>query len=161
MVSAEYLKNDNCNFLSSRKRCNASLAQNNILDNRNLIIKGLKWSLGNEKNIHFSTDIWLTDIPFSNYIHPNRRSSIDVTTNVDKFIDQHKNTWNTQNLESYFPIDIINTINNTPIPICNIKYDIIWKSDSLGQFSIKSASWANNMKIPPHPKATFSMIYEN
>lgn len=156
MVTAKYLNNDNYNFLSCRKNHNASLAWKNILDSRDIIKKGLKWSLGNGEDINFWMDKWLTDSSLLDYVHPDNRDMIDITKKVRDIID-HSTThsWITHLIHNYLPQDIINILNNTPMHVTNIKDKIIWKYNSTGQFSVKSTTWVNNSDIPFHRKAKF------
>lgn len=88
-----------------------------------------------------------------NYVFPDKIHEIDITINsAILFGDNKRWHW-----ESYLflPCDIISKINNIPIPMTNIKDKIVWKFNSIGQFSIKSATWANNTDIPSYPKAKF------
>lgn len=52
-----------------------------------------------------------------------------------------------------FPDHIINTIKAIPIPISNIAAKIQWKCINDSNFSVKTATWANNYSIRPHTKA--------
>lgn len=61
----------------------------------------MKWSLGNGKDIHFWTKIWLTDSPLLNYVLLDKRHQIDITNKIRDFID-HNKTWQTQNLTCFF-----------------------------------------------------------
>lgn len=64
-----------------------------------------------------------------------------------------KKSWNLDSLANILPQNIIKMIRNTPSPITITDYKMYWKFTSIGQFSIKSATWPNNTTIEAHPKA--------
>ena len=53
IMRRKYLRKDS--FFQARKKQNNSTAWNGILDARELVIKGMRWILGNGKNILFWT----------------------------------------------------------------------------------------------------------
>lgn len=79
------------------------MAWKNILDSRDIIKKGLKWSLGNGEDINFWMDKWLTDSSLLDYVHPDNRDMIDITKKVRDIID-HSTThsWNTHLIQTTF-----------------------------------------------------------
>lgn len=121
--TAKYLHNNKNSFLTYKKRCNASLAWKNILDNRDLIKKGLKWSFRNDKDIYFWKDIWLSEFRLFTLFSQIKEM---ISTLAKKFVVLlmiNKN-W-VDNLAAFLPSSILSMIRNTPIPISNMVDKVI------------------------------------
>lgn len=79
---------------------------------------------------------------------------------MSDFINNNRK-WNLDNLRNCLPTNIIEKVpripilinNIVPIPINNIDDKLNWEFSTGGQFSVKTATWANNSSIPPYTKA--------
>lgn len=66
------------------------------------------------------------------------------------------NNWNLSNTNiKYFTSFGIDKTLLIPISINNIKDKIVWKFTNYGEFSIRTAIWANNYAVRPYAKAKF------
>lgn len=129
-------------FFSTKKTSAASSALNNIQDQRKLIQRGLKWILENDWKLTFGMIFvkWL-----STHLETN-------TKQLSDFIDEEK-IWKQESFRNCLLEEIINEINNTPIPVNNTVAKVSWKFTSTNLFSVKSVTWAENINIKPHWKA--------
>ena len=96
----KYLRKNS--FFQVKKKQNNSTAWNGILDARDLITKGMRWILGNGKNIMFWTFNWVFDNPLINLIPDGNRSRININETVNDYIINGR--WDVQRLASVHPI---------------------------------------------------------
>lgn len=43
-------------------------------------------------------------------------------------------------------------IGNIPMPGTDVQDKTVWKYTASGKFYLKTTTWANNDKLPPHPR---------
>lgn len=91
----------------------------------------------------------MNESPLIQNVHPDKRSVINHDDKVSHFIDDN-NVWKFFELTKILPAHIRKIV-DTPIPINDI-HKIIWKYTTDCKFSVKTVTWANNDKIPPHLK---------
>lgn len=79
------------------------------------------------------------------------RNQINGNSKVSGFVVHAKNLVMIKNIlhSNYSKIKAI------PIPVSDINDRPAWKSTTSGGFSITSATWTNNDKMPPHPRTKF------
>lgn len=150
VVSAKYLTKKN--FMEVRKATNASRMWKHILDHRYLLKKGISWCLGDGNNINFWQDNWMPESPLIKKVPLERRSVVNMEDKVSKYINR-SHGWQLMELRGLLPDDIITKSENIPIPVMDVRDKIIWKYNTDGSFTIKTATWANNDRIPLHSKA--------
>lgn len=75
--------------------------------------------------------------------------TFDHQAKVSQFVSSLKN-WILDSLKEILPDDIINSISFIPIPTKNVRDEMISND---GQFSMKTATYADNETISPHFKA--------
>lgn len=90
--------------------------------------------------------------PLIDHVPEDSRTFINRNEKVSKFIDSARR-WNLVELLGVLPTQIIENIQNILIPLSDVQDRIIWNYTNDGEFSVKTASWANNDKIIPHPRA--------
>lgn len=83
-------------------------AWNSILEIIDIIIKSLRWIVGNDKSINFWTFNWVCPFPLINLIPENLRTNIDWNINVSDFIT-NKN-WDRDKLLSLIDQEIVKQI---------------------------------------------------
>lgn len=91
---------------------------------------------------------------------------MDESPLINKILSNMEELINTQAKVSNFITSIksgvfqsIQKIQKIPIPINDIEDRIAWKFTSDGDFSVKTAAWANNESSRPHQK--LSSLLEN
>lgn len=113
IVRQKYLRDTN--FFQARKKHSSSTAWKGILDSRDLLLKGLRWSVGNGKTIKFWTFNWVYPFPLANLLSEQERANLDWNISVYDFIQN--NGWNLPKLSSVIDNDTVKKIMAIPLPI--------------------------------------------
>ncbi|KAL6214156.1 hypothetical protein ACLB2K_013594 [Fragaria x ananassa] len=110
-----------------------------ILDFRDLLTQGLRWTVGNGRSINFWTFNWVFPFPLSNLLNDSQKASINWNDSVADFMTNK--CWNKQKLLQVLDHSIVNQILGIPIPVCDQEDELIWGPSCNGNFSIKTATW--------------------
>ncbi|XP_056688407.1 uncharacterized protein [Spinacia oleracea] len=137
IMRKKYLQNTN--FFSAKRKIKDSPIWISILNQREILRKGIRWKIGNGNHINFWKDNWvgqyaLSDLPCNS---PNS-SRGDVY--VNSFIDESKN-WDIRKLSSFLTPELVQKIKGIPIPVNEVPDNPIWGCTNSGEFSVKSATW--------------------
>ena len=127
LIQEKYLKG--IDILEFCKKINISWQFGRLLNLTNLFQKGIRWELGNGKQIDFWKDTWLGNLPLYNYRDPNNNS----TEKVCNFFNTNK-AWDIPKLQNILPNSVVSDIITKRIPICEIDDKLIWTSTLNGSF---------------------------
>ena len=103
IIRQKYLRNSN--FFQATKKDSGSMAWKSILDCRSLLLKGLRWSVGNGRCINFWTFNWVYPFPLLNLLTDHQRDNIDWNSTISDFIQN--NEWNITKLASVIDNDTV------------------------------------------------------
>ncbi|KAL6142199.1 hypothetical protein ACLB2K_060482 [Fragaria x ananassa] len=104
-----------------------------------LFISGMRWIIGNGKNIKFWTFNWVYNFPLINLLDYSVKDMTDVDATVADFIEN--GCWNFPKLISCLDRPTVNVISSINIPIVDFEDEFVWGPASNGVFSVKSAMW--------------------
>ncbi|XP_056697878.1 uncharacterized protein [Spinacia oleracea] len=138
IMRKKYLQNNN-SFFTVKKKTRDSVIWNHILNQREILRKGIRWRLGNGKSINFWRDNWIGQYALIDLPVIAQNASNEETT-VAHFIDDRKN-WNIEKLSSILPPEIVQKIKGIPIPVNDLPDNPIWGCTNSREFSVKSATW--------------------
>ncbi|PRQ38834.1 hypothetical protein RchiOBHm_Chr4g0418351 [Rosa chinensis] len=110
------------------------MAWKGILDNRDLLIQGMLWIVGNGTDIRFWTFNWAFSFPLINLISTTNRISIDIDENVSDYIVN--GCWNVNKLSVFLDHDTVNSILSIPLPALDSRDEFVWGPTSSGIFSV-------------------------
>ncbi|PRQ27069.1 putative reverse transcriptase zinc-binding domain-containing protein [Rosa chinensis] len=137
-------------FFDVPKQPHQSFAWKGILDSRDIILKGMRWIIGNGRNIKFWTFNWIYDFPLIQLVDENTRPFIDLDESVLDYFDN--GVWNIDKLNLHLDSSIVRDISFVNLPFSDREDEFVWGPASDGKFSIKSATWFQcNQNV--HPKA--------
>ncbi|OMP05840.1 hypothetical protein COLO4_08513 [Corchorus olitorius] len=135
VMTSKYLRKGE--FLKVENKNGGSFGWRSILAGRETLSKGLKWRVGNDNQINFLHDKWVSD----NRLIDNVVGQTDerlLQAKVSQFYDEYG--WKTEELLDLLPADIVRKIQAIPIQISHHVQDkMIWGSSPNGEFSTKSA----------------------
>ncbi|GJS58593.1 reverse transcriptase [Tanacetum coccineum] len=107
---------------------------NNLLHGRDLLLRGVRWQVGNRQSISFWTQKW---VPFNEdfFIH----SPLGPFPNGGKVLYFIGNgAWNTRMLRKYVSVREAEIILGIPISQTGCPDKLVWHFDSKGQYTVKS-----------------------
>ena len=116
-----------------------SLAWKGILGASDIILKGMRWVVGDGKDILFWTHNWFFPHPIFHLIPENQFHSIQRDTKVAEFLSNGQ--WDRNKLNIILDNDIVDKICDIPFPLNNAKDTVVWGPSTNGRFSVKSATW--------------------
>uniref|UniRef100_A0A803QG02 Reverse transcriptase domain-containing protein n=1 Tax=Cannabis sativa TaxID=3483 RepID=A0A803QG02_CANSA len=131
VLKARYFKN--WNFLNASKDSLPSLTWQSICDGRDLLIKGLRWKIGNGNSVKCASDPWL---PGNTSFRPYTFCG-DVDFSIEHYIT-HDRQWDLNLLRQHFgQIDIDRILSLSISP--NSREDrLIWHHSDFGSYTVKS-----------------------
>ena len=107
---------------------------------KDLIRKGMVWSLGNDNDIYFWYDNWIENRSLIELLNMEDDIQPNIQTKVSEFIQDKK--WNVQKLHQYVNDHlVVQKIIGIPIPITKISDSYYWGLTSSGLFTTKSTTW--------------------
>lgn len=124
-------------FFGTKIRQTDSCAWKCILRCRNTLKKGIRWRVGDGKQISFWYDNWCANDCLANLLPSGQ---FDTNIKVYSFITTDR-TWDVPKLQSILPNDLVQIVRGTPIPSHSTEDTICWGLTSSGDFSTKSATW--------------------
>ena len=138
LIKDKYLRKTS--FLQYKSSTNDSWIWKNILKQRELLDKGLRWKLGNGTSIRFWTDRWMSEKIIMEWLQINNTHVHDLNFRVSECFTTNKE-WDLTRLKMLVPDHIVERIVAIPIPFHDIEDEICWAIESNGKFSVKSATW--------------------
>ena len=133
-------------FFDSRTKQTDSWVWKCLLRIRPFIKQGLRWKVGNGRNIKFWTDIWCSDATLASILNLDLGNLPEADLRVSDFITPEKQ-WDTTKLRNYLSLDLIQSIQSIPLPYTDVADSFCWGYTGSGEFSTKSATWAAHDNI--------------
>ena len=137
-------------FFEARKKQHDSWIWKCMLQTRPFIKQGIRWKVGNGRNINFWTDTWCSNTPLASTLGLDWESLPDAELRVSDFITPEKQ-WDTAKLQQYLPADLIQQIHSIPLPCSNVTDSFCWGFTGSGEFSVKSATWKAHEGLAHNP----------
>ena len=119
-------------FLRAKLGSNPSFMWRSILAARDLLGEGIRWSLGNGKEVSIWNDDWgVSDLQ-------KLSQALEVQW-VAELIDTNRGAWDISVLQEVFEPDTTLRIQQLPLPNSNANDSVLWKACTNGVFTVKSA----------------------
>ncbi|XP_023911364.1 uncharacterized protein LOC112022977 [Quercus suber] len=135
ILKAKYFPNSD--FLNVALGTNPSYTWRNILSAQSIVKQGVRWRVGNGKDIRIWGDKWLPRGPSYEVISP--RLFLHQDTRVSELIHMERKSWKEEVIRQLFlPVDA-ETILGTPLSIGLPGDRIIWAETNNGCFTVRSA----------------------
>lgn len=132
VMQARYYQNSD--FLSANAGSNPSFIWRSILWGRQVLKKGIRWCIGNDKKISVFSDNWLSRLDIFKPISP---PNLPVDSVVADLIGS-ENQWNAEKLNQYFRQEDVEIILKIPLPKEQSADEVMWHFDKKGEYSVKS-----------------------
>lgn len=126
----------NSDFLHASKGRQPSWAWSSLIQGREILLKGIRWQVGNGNSILFWSDNW---IPISKdfKVHTARPPDCSVVYARD-LIDARTKSWKEQDLRALVSKEEADAILSIPISQCGKEDFLIWHFTPNGMYSVKS-----------------------
>ncbi|KAF7842396.1 reverse transcriptase [Senna tora] len=125
----------NGDFLSAKRGARASWAWSSLLEGRDLLAKGLIWSVGDGNAVKAWMDPWIPNAPgFKPLSRPLHAGGLEVK--VNEFISNGR--WNVELLRCWFSEKECADIINISLSITNRSDKLLWSHNRSGLFTVKS-----------------------
>lgn len=158
ILKGKYLGEES--FVQVQQCKNASYAWKSILYGRELLIKGLKRSVGNGRDIRVWTEPWLEDDEGVCRPPLRKQRCFDVNLLVSELIDYRRRRWNRRRLEEIFvPDDVRTLVKNQPA--VSEQDSWVWKHNRSGVYSVKTGyelAMSENKKIMATGQSAFPSL---
>jgi hypothetical protein len=123
-------------FLSAVKPRSASFTWRSILHGRDLLVKGLRWNVGNGERISITKDNWIPGFP-ADTIKP--LSPIPAAAKFCFLMNDEGNAWEVDTVRMFFHDELASTILQIPIRRHGGDDYVSWAHDKHGLYTVKSA----------------------
>ena len=126
---------------------NPSYTWRSILAAQPIVCEGLRWRVGNGRDIRIWEDKWLPMTPTHRVYSP--RLFLDSDTRVCELIKPESSSWNSQVIDALFYPHEAEVIKGLPLSSRLPSDKLIWAASSNGLFSVRSTySLAINLNRP-------------
>ncbi|XVF69925.1 hypothetical protein PTKIN_Ptkin11bG0120100 [Pterospermum kingtungense] len=123
-------------FLDATLGRNPSYTWLNIIKGRRILEKGLKWRLGNDRNIRVWKDRWYPETSsFMIESDPRDRDSEELLVS---FIDGEAQKWNEFLIDQVFSVQEARCIKSIPLGVGDVQDVLMWHFDKKGKYTVKS-----------------------
>lgn len=126
----------NTDFLHAPKGRRPSWAWSSLLQGRELLIKGVRWQVGNGSKILFWDDKWVT-VSKDFKIHTARPPDCPLEY-VQDFINDQSKSWKEDEIIKWVSNEESNSILTIPISYTGKDDSLVWHFDSKGHYTVKS-----------------------
>ncbi|KAH9723191.1 reverse transcriptase domain-containing protein [Citrus sinensis] len=149
VLQARYFRNSS--FLCAKAGANASYIWRSIMWGRQVIMKGMRWRIGNGKKVAIFSDNWLPRPETFRLIFP---PSLHVSSVVADLI-KADNQWDEIKLRQHFmDVDTVEIL-KIPLPAEKEEDEVLWHYDKRGNYSVKSGyQLALRSKFPDSTSCT-------
>ena len=144
----------NGDILNSKLGCRPSYTWRSIFKGLEVVWKGSRWKVGNERLIHIWEDKWLPTPTTYKVISP--LQPFNDFPMVSDLIDEDSKRWKVDTLKSLFLPFEVETILNIPLSYRLLEDKIIWVGNKRGEFSVKSAYYVALTVINPSDRGECS-----
>ncbi|KAM2729014.1 hypothetical protein EV1_000452 [Malus domestica] len=121
-------------FREASKGKNTSWGWKGLFEARKVLNLGLRWRVGNGKNINIREDPWFPK-PLTFKVHPTTNL---VETMVSDLIDSDTKSWRTDSIANGFHRDDVSTILSIPLSHAGSDDRLVWHYATNGSYSVKS-----------------------
>lgn len=129
-----YFPNSTC--WEARRGSSPSWIWCSLLEGRNLLQEGMRWSVGNGESIDFWKDSWVKDLT-NNKVESQPPHNCNWVKVAD-FIDHQNHVWDMGKLRSCITEEEIRAISKIPISLTNGDDKQVWVHNNFGSFTVKS-----------------------
>lgn len=135
VLTAKYLGADT--FVHVQQSKNVSYAWKSLLYGRDLLMKGLKRSVGNGRSLKVWTKPWLEDADGVCRRPLRRQRCFDLNLMVSDLIDNRRRKWNTRRLADIIVPDDVRIIERNQ-PAVSEQDSWVWRYQQSGVYSVKT-----------------------
>ncbi|KAK6164048.1 hypothetical protein DH2020_000912 [Rehmannia glutinosa] len=133
-LKARYFPNTSC--LNAPIGYNPSYAWRSIVAGRKVVLKGLRWNIGNGIKVRIWEDPWIPDRP---HFRTNKNIQSDRAGKlVADLINWETKSWNFTLLHEWFCTEDIKAIKTIPIRRPDCQDRIVWHYTKNGSYTVKS-----------------------
>ncbi|XP_056685626.1 uncharacterized mitochondrial protein AtMg00310-like [Spinacia oleracea] len=147
LIRKKYLTNTT--FFEYNPKPKDSSIWKHILNQREILHKGIRWKIENGKSINFWLDNWVIQDNLLNHLNLNI-SNVNTNLLVSDFILPNHD-WDRTKLAGTVPPTLALKIQGLPIPTTSLDDTPVWGATSSGEFSVKSATWLAH-GLAPNPQ---------
>jgi hypothetical protein len=126
----------NTDVLSAVKPKSSSFTWRSILFGRELLLRGLRWGVGNGDSIRIMTDSWIPGFPKGSFIP---LSPIPNTAKVRYLMNDAGTSWEADTVRAFFHQELADTILQIPISRRGGDDFVSWPHDKFGLYTVRSA----------------------
>ena len=142
-----------CEFIEASMENNPSYAWRSIMAAQSVVREGIKWRVGNGRNIQIWEDKWLPSTPTHRVASP--RLFLHPDTLVGQLIDQENVIWKSDVLAALFLPYEIDIIQSIPLSSCLLEDKLVWAN---GKFNVCNAyAIATRLSLHPNRGASSNM----
>jgi hypothetical protein len=123
-------------FLSAVKPRASSYTWRSILFGRELLVKGIRWGVGNGESINVLNDNCIPGLSPGTF---KTVEELPADTKVCFFLNNGTNTWNMERVNSFFTAEMAAVILQIPVSRQGGKDFLSWPADKFGTYSVRSA----------------------
>jgi len=139
VMRSKYLKHTS--LLECITKSSDSPAWKSILRSRALLLKGLRWRVGDGTKIKFWQDHWVANCSLIDLLSLHSTPPSNPECTVSEFITQDR-TWNVRKLRSVISDEqVLQKVLGIPLPTSTVEDSFCWGFSGTGNFSVKSATW--------------------
>ncbi|KAH9685373.1 reverse transcriptase domain-containing protein [Citrus sinensis] len=151
VMKARYYKN--YTFWNAKVGSNPSFIWRSILWGSQVIKKGVRWRIGDGKNVLVYKDNWIPRLATFQPISP---KTLPPETVVADLINS-ENKWRADKLEQHFMKEDIEAILKILLPSGKEEDEVLWHFDKKGEYSVKSGyQLVLNQNFPNEPESSNS-----
>jgi hypothetical protein len=119
----------NSDFISAVKPWSSSYTWRSILFGRELLLKGIRWCVGNGESINVLMDNWIPGLPPGTF---KLVEELPMDTKVCFFLNTESNSWNVDKVYSFFTEEMAAVILQIPVSRHGGDDFIAWPADKSG-----------------------------
>ena len=98
--------------------------------------KGLRWRVGNGRDIRVWKDPWIPKL--GNFLPKHVPDDNAEDTRVNELIEEDTKKWNIEKINEMFPANVAEMIQGIPIGNLNAEDILVWHQEENGVYSVRS-----------------------